>query len=133
MSPKLGGPLTSTAPRIVHVVGTGTIGEPLIGLLSDLKEPLGIDEVTFINKHTPRPAEKTKLANLVRRGALLSAAPEAHEGFLAMDTTPHFTSEEAIKRASVVIDCTPKGRGRANKEKYYDRFSGPKRTRNIKR
>ena len=64
MSPKLGGPLTSTAPRIVHVVGTGTIGEPLIGLLSDLMEPLGIDEVTF-NKHTPRTADKTKLANLM--------------------------------------------------------------------
>ena len=30
--------------KIVHVVGTGTIGEPLIGLLSDFKNELGIDE-----------------------------------------------------------------------------------------
>ena len=29
--------------KIVHVVGTGTIGEPLIGLLCDFKEQLGID------------------------------------------------------------------------------------------
>ena len=33
--------------NIVHVVGTGTIGEPLIGLLCDARDELGIDEVTF--------------------------------------------------------------------------------------
>ena len=31
--------------RIVHVVGTGTIGEPLIGLLAIFRRELGIDEV----------------------------------------------------------------------------------------
>jgi hypothetical protein len=29
--------------RIVHVVGTGTIGEPLIGLLSSFRNELGTD------------------------------------------------------------------------------------------
>src|SRR4051794_14137382 len=38
--------------NIVHVVGTGTIGEPLIGLFTDFKEKWGIDEVTF-HKRTP--------------------------------------------------------------------------------
>ena len=38
--------------NIVHVVGTGTIGEPFVGLLCDLKKELGIDEVTFY-KHSP--------------------------------------------------------------------------------
>jgi len=38
--------------KIVHVVGTGTIGEPLIGLLCDYRTQLGIDEVTF-HKNTP--------------------------------------------------------------------------------
>ena len=33
--------------KIVHVVGTGTIGEPLIGLLCDYQGQLGIDEITF--------------------------------------------------------------------------------------
>ena len=33
--------------KIVHVVGTGTIGEPLIGILCEQKSNLGIDEVTF--------------------------------------------------------------------------------------
>ena len=37
---------------IVHVVGTGTIGEPLIGLFSDFGHRLGVDEVTF-HKRTP--------------------------------------------------------------------------------
>ena len=32
---------------VVHVVGTGTIGEPLIGLFSQFKQCWGIDEVTF--------------------------------------------------------------------------------------
>ncbi len=38
--------------KVVHVVGTGTIGEPLIGLLSDYKEPLGVNEVSF-HKNSP--------------------------------------------------------------------------------
>ena len=33
--------------NVVHVVGTGTIGEPLIGLLTEYKKELGIDDVTF--------------------------------------------------------------------------------------
>ena len=32
---------------VVHVVGTGTIGEPLIGLFTDFRDKMGIDEVTF--------------------------------------------------------------------------------------
>ena len=33
--------------RVVHIVGTGTIGEPLIGLFAEKKDRLGFDEVTF--------------------------------------------------------------------------------------
>ena len=50
------------ARKIVHVVGTGTIGEPLIGLLCDFKDDLGIDEITF-HKNTPLPSDKTKVKN----------------------------------------------------------------------
>ena len=38
--------------NVVHVVGTGTIGEPLIGLMASFREKLGIDEITF-HKRTP--------------------------------------------------------------------------------
>ena len=34
--------------NVVHVVGTGTIGEPLLGLFADFRERMGIDEVTRI-------------------------------------------------------------------------------------
>ena len=42
--------------KIVHVVGTGTIGEPLIGILCEQKSNLGIDEVTF-HKQSPLTKE----------------------------------------------------------------------------
>ena len=36
----------------ILIVGTGTIGEPLIGLLAQHKEKLGIDNISFF-KRTP--------------------------------------------------------------------------------
>ena len=54
----------------VLVVGTGTIGEPLIGLLSRLKKDLGIDEVLF-HKRTPLDYEIAKVNSLVDQGASL--------------------------------------------------------------
>jgi hypothetical protein len=35
------------AKRVVHIVGTGTIGEPLIGLFLNLRDQLAIVEITF--------------------------------------------------------------------------------------
>ena len=61
--------------KIIHVVGTGTIGEPLIGLLCDFKEDLGIDEVTF-HKNTPLLLDRSKVVNLLKRGARLSTNKE---------------------------------------------------------
>ena len=59
------------ARKIVHVVGTGTIGEPLIGLLCDFKDDLGIDEVTF-HKNSPLKSDRSKVTNLLKRGARLT-------------------------------------------------------------
>ncbi len=33
--------------RTIHVVGTGTLGEPLVNLLLDMKEDVAVDEITF--------------------------------------------------------------------------------------
>jgi len=57
--------------KIVHVIGTGTIGEPLIGLLCDYKEQLGIDEVSF-HKNSALRRDRSKVIDLIRRGARLS-------------------------------------------------------------
>ncbi len=107
--------------NIVHVVGTGTIGEPLIGLLSDAHDELGIDEVTFY-KHTPALTDRPKIKGLINRGANLVVSKTKIKDFQELGLEPMYDAEEAIKRASVVIDCTPKGTGLMNKEKYYTKY-----------
>ncbi|MBT6540613.1 MAG: hypothetical protein HOM39_03490 [Planctomycetes bacterium] len=111
--------------RIVHVVGTGTIGEPLIGLLCHLKDQLGIDEVTF-NKRSPNLIDRSKVKTLLDRGAKLSTAKETISGFEKIGIRPSFVTSDAIERSSVVIDCTPSGAGLTNKEEYYQSASGVK-------
>ena len=76
--------------RIVHIVGTGTIGEPLIGLFSAFKKDFGIDDVTF-HKRTPlldervvRLMEQKRSANMWARAARgdLSWLSTQHNVFL---------------------------------------------------
>ena len=107
--------------NIVHVVGTGTIGEPLIGLLADLKNELGIDEVTFY-KHSPVLTDRAKVKGLIKRGANIAVAKEKMQEFRELGIEPMYEAEEAIARASVVIDCTPKKIGLQNKERYYKKY-----------
>jgi glyceraldehyde-3-phosphate dehydrogenase type II len=111
------------ARKIVHIIGTGTIGEPLIGLLSDYSEQLGVDEITF-HKNTPLTSDRSKVKDLIKRGARLAVNPDIVDSFKSIGLDPDFTAEEAIARASVVIDCTPKGSGHKNKVEYYERFKG---------
>lgn len=108
--------------NIVHVVGTGTIGEPLIGLLADNQEHFGIDEVTF-HKRTPLTSEKAKVADLERRGAILAVDEERKQDFEDLGLAPKYETMEAIEKATVVIDCTPVGN--QMKTEYYESASGP--------
>ncbi len=108
--------------KIVHIVGTGTIGEPLIGILCEQKSNLGIDEITF-HKHTPLTSDKPKVRNLIKKGARLSVLEDRIDDFKAIGLEPEFTMEEAIARSSVVIDCTPKGFGHSNKKKFYEKYA----------
>jgi len=112
------------APKtVVHVVGTGTIGEPLIGLFNQFKEKWGIDEVTF-HKRTPNVADRAKVNQLIAHGARLATDEEARADFAEIGHRVSYSTEEAIERATVVVDCTPAGN--ENKSKYYDRIRGPK-------
>ena len=108
--------------KIIHVIGTGTIGEPLIGLLSDYKDKLGVDQVTF-HKNSALKGDYTKVIDLQKRGAHLAVDNDKIKDFLSFGMEPEYETEEAISRASVVIDCTPKGIGHKNKEQYYSKFS----------
>ncbi|HET8564811.1 MAG TPA: hypothetical protein VFM35_13130 [Candidatus Binatia bacterium] len=106
--------------KIIHVVGTGTIGEPLIGILSTFREQFGIDEVTF-HKRTPLLTDRSKVVVLGEKGAKLCVDKERWKNFVDMGMQPHYEAEEAIERANVIIDCTPVGN--ENKEKLYNRFA----------
>ncbi|PYQ10922.1 MAG: hypothetical protein DMH00_09655 [Acidobacteria bacterium] len=107
--------------KLVHVVGTGTIGEPLIGLLASMKQPLGIDEVTF-HKRTPLVTDRPKVLNLMKRGARLAVDEAARKGFRDMGIEPAYEHHEALRQASVVIDCTPSSVGLQNKTQFYEKY-----------
>lgn len=111
----------SQKKKVVHVVGTGTIGEPLIGLLAEFKEPLGIEEITF-HKRTPLLTDRSKVRNLIRRGARFVTDSKAFDAFRELGLQPEFETYEALDQASVVVDCTPSGVGHQNKTEYYERF-----------
>ena len=108
--------------RTIHVVGTGTIGEPLIGLFSELRDDFGLDEVTF-HKRTPLSHEKAKVESLVRRGAKLVVDEDRVSEFEKLGHKVSATHGEALAKASVVIDCTPVGL--QNKPRYLE-VDGPK-------
>ena len=108
--------------RIVHIIGTGTIGEPLIGLLTTHREQLGIDEISF-HKRTPLLTDRSKVINLIKRGARLACDRGALEGFRELGMLPTLEAEEAIERAAVVIDCTPSGVGSQNKADFYEKYT----------
>ena len=109
--------------NVVHIVGTGTIGEPLIGLFTDFREKLGIDEVTF-HKRTPLASDRSKIHHLLSRGAKLATDSDQKDAFEKLGHQVDFEAEEAIARATVVIDCTPAGNDM--KARYYDHIQGPK-------
>src|SRR5438270_6537859 len=106
--------------RVIHVIGTGTIGEPLIGMLVDHAKHFGIDEVTF-HKRTPLKTDRSKVKDLLRRGAKLAVDDDRQKDFKSFGIEPSYTAEQALESAAVVIDCTPVGND--NKEKLYLRHA----------
>ncbi len=107
----------------ILVVGTGTIGEPLIGLLAEHKEALGIDNVTFF-KRTPLTDERGKVEALIRKGAKLATTSEAKKPFESMGFNVEDV-ENSYEENQVIIDCTPSGN--RNWEDIYSKLNGEKR------
>jgi len=103
----------------ILVVGTGTIGEPLIGLLADFKNRLKLSEIMF-HKRTPLRDEVAKVESLVARGAKLVVDREQRDNFCALGHSPKYILADALARAKVIIDCTPAGND--NKEKRYGKY-----------
>ena len=105
--------------RSIHVVGTGTIGEPLIGLLLNIQHDLEVDEITF-HKNRPLLRDRSKVITLIRRGAKLVVDAEKIPDFEKLGMQPTYDTYEALQHASVVIDCTPEGMANKHKEAWYN-------------
>ena len=99
----------------ILIIGTGTIGEPLIGLLADFKKKLGIN--IYFHKRTPLIDEVAKVNSLIKRGAHLVVDPEKIEAFQSLGHEPVLNYEAALKLCDVIVDCTPAGN--MAKESHY--------------
>lgn len=111
--------------NIVHVVGTGTIGEPIIGLLAKYRGELGIDEVTF-SKHSPRKEDRPMVNALRKAGAKLAVVDDKRAEFEKIALAPDLSTRSALERANVIIDCTPEDGGLENKATIYEHLEGNK-------
>ena len=92
----------------VMVIGTGTIGEPLIGLLAEHKDVLGLDNVVFF-KRTPLSDEKGKVEALLRKGAKIVSTSDALSDFKQLGFAYIENVDNAYEDVDVIIDCTPSG------------------------
>src|SRR5207245_8037041 len=107
--------ISMATKKVVHIIGTGTIGEPLIGLFADKKDLLGFDEVTF-HKRTPLLTDRSKVVNLMRRGARLACDESARRGFREIGIEPACEHHAARRQATVGIDLPPSGVGLPTKK-----------------
>ncbi len=108
--------------RTIHVVGTGTIGEPLISLLLHLRQDLAVEDITFY-KHSPRLSDRARIKSLMRQGAKLVVDTDKMADFEKIGLQPVYTHTDALQQASVVIDCTSDGLGLQHKADWYERLS----------
>ncbi|MGE3540420.1 MAG: hypothetical protein AB7N91_23625 [Candidatus Tectimicrobiota bacterium] len=113
------------AKRTVHIIGTGTIGEPLIGLLLNLREQLELDEITF-HKNRPLLSDRAKVKNLIRRGAKLVVSGDKMNEFEKLGMQPTYEIREALDNATVVIDCTPDGVANQHKIDWFQHMPNTK-------
>jgi len=94
--------------RNIHVIGTGTIGGPLINLLARYSREMNLDNVTF-HKRTPFYHDRSRIVQLIESGAKLAVDEKKTKDFQELGIEAKLTSQEALDQADVVIDCTPAG------------------------
>ncbi|MBI2058031.1 MAG: hypothetical protein HYT63_03590 [Candidatus Yanofskybacteria bacterium] len=111
----------------ILVVGTGTIGSPLIRLFLVTRKNLGFDEVIF-HKNKPEQKCRGRLELLLREGAKLAVYQERVDEFKELlsptGLAPSHTFTQALNQADVIVDCTDKGIARRLKEQYYQHLAG---------
>ena len=112
------------ASKTVLVVGTGTIGEPLIAMLSRSRAALGVDRVLF-HKHSALKGDRSKVHALQATGAELVVHAEKWQTFVELQMQPAMTFTDALEASAVVIDCTPIGN--KMKQDMYLQYACPER------
>jgi len=102
----------------ILVIGTGTIGQPLIGLLADFSRAIDVD--VFFHKRTPLLEEVAKVNRMINRGAKLVVNKGHVDAFQTLGHAVVLEGlERAIEQSDVIIDCTPAGnKNRLLYEKY---------------
>ena len=110
----------------VLIVGTGTIGEPLVNLFLKTREEIGIGKV-FFHKKRPLGKDAARIKRMVKRGGILVVDDGKTAEFEKKGYAPEEEFSQAANEADVIIDCTPKGN--ELKETYYQAIfesRGPK-------
>ena len=102
--------------KTILIIGTGTIGGPLIGLVADFKNKIGVNKVLF-HKRTPLDYEVSKVNNFIDRGALLVTDTNKIQQFRNHGHNVYCDMQSALDEADVIIDCTPAGN--ENKMNFY--------------
>lgn len=114
--------------KSILIVGTGTIGKPLIRLALEIKRQLGVEEVIF-HKNQPDLSCRGMLQDFHRRGAKLAVYAERRDEFRKMlepcGFETSYTLEEAVERADIIVDCTSKGVARKLKDSLYKKLIHP--------
>ncbi len=109
----------------ILIVGTGTIGKPLIRLFLRMRKALDFEEIIY-HKNAPELKARGMLTYFHQEGAKLAVYADKMDGFKAIlnhapscGFDPDYTFEEALERADLIIDCTDKGLARRFKETHY--------------
>jgi glyceraldehyde-3-phosphate dehydrogenase (NAD(P)) len=67
--------------------------------------------------------DRSKVTNLIKRGAHLACDESSRKGFRDIGIEPDYEHHEALRQATVVIDCTPSDVGLQNKKELYEKYS----------
>lgn len=110
----------------ILIIGTGTIGKPLIRLFLRMRKQLDFEEIIY-HKNTPDLKSRGMLKYFHQEGAKLAVYEEKVGEFreLLSDSGfgPDYTLEGALAKADLIIDCTEKKVALELKDKYYWQLS----------
>ena len=83
---------------------------------------MNLDDISF-HKRTPLYHDRSRIVQLVKSGAKLAVDENKINDFKELGMETKLTTQEALEKADIIIDCTPAGN--KNKE-IYEKLERPK-------